>query len=90
MSIRKHDEKMKFSFQNKVIFYGKIRKDTTDVQFFMPDVLTINGEERKLPIKALKERATEPRQSETRRSVRAAGRVRQLSLRSRKEESESK
>ena len=78
MSIRKHDEKMKFSFQNKVIFYGKIRKDTTDVQFFMPDVLTINGEERKLPIKALKERATGTRHSETRRSVQAAGRARKL------------
>ena len=78
MSIRKHDEKMKFSFQNKVIFYGKSRKDTTDVQFFMPDVLTINGEERKLPIKALKERATGTRLSETRRLVQAVGRARQL------------
>ena len=78
MSIRKHDKRMKFSFQNKVIFYGKSRKDTTDVQFFMPDVLTINGEERKLPIKALKERATGTRLSETRRLVQAAGRARQL------------
>ncbi len=79
MSIEKNDKKMKFSFQNKVVF---LRKDAKGIQqtysFFLLKLLTINREERKLPIKALKERATGTRLSETRRLVQAVGRARQL------------
>ena len=48
------------------------------------------GGKGKLAVKALKERVSGSLLTETRRKVRAAGRVRSLSLRSRKEESESK
>ncbi len=50
-------------------------KETEDVHYLL---LTRKAEERKLPIKALKERATGYRLSETRRLVQAVGRARRL------------
>ena len=51
------------------------RKETEDVHYLL---LTRKAEERKLPIKALKERAAVTRLSETRRLVQAVGRARML------------